>query len=562
MARKSSRTRGDQPQSNTVLIVFLVFSILLNLGLGVFLYLSQDKIVQAEKKETDAKAAQTGAENQRNAATKTLMPLLRLLIGDTTLSSDDINVMKDNLAKGTDVTALANDSTWYQGKVWKELMGTPTAPGLIGPFSDTTGKPAISLIDKVRQLNEQLTKTMDKLKIAEANLAKKTAEYTDYAKQWNADNYAKNLKTNQDAAEARTAQLLKQKDETIKVNEQKIADTTAEVEKQVTDIRKNSEKGVEGIKADFNEKYRMIAEERKAEKDRLAQDKLTSLNVPKAHIVAYQPGTDMALIDLGSSVRLPIGLTFSVHERDAQGITNPQPKAEVQVVRILGDQLAQVRITRMARPDSFNMPPPAGDMSPDLETKYWDKYYTSDSRDFVRSNKPLFKGDLLFNVVWDPTRRTRVALVGDFDLNGDGTDDIMELISFLRSQGADVDLYLDKANSYKPKGKLDFATDLVVLGDVAMVNPRANLNQIATNRGTELVRESQAIQKEAIEKGIRIVQLPRFLNEIGINPPSIMKQKLAGQSAGTDAPPPAAAPVEKPADKKDDAKPADAKPGA
>ncbi|HQR07855.1 MAG TPA: hypothetical protein PLN21_13590 [Gemmatales bacterium] len=556
MARKSSRTRGDHPQSNTVLIVFLVFSILLNLALGVFLYLSQDKIDQAEKKETAAKTAQTGAENQRNAATKTLMPLLRLVIGDTTLTSDEINAMKDNLSK--DIAVLPNDSTWYNGKIWKELMGRGQGDsgGVIGPFSEATGKPAISLIDKVRQLNEQLTKTMDKLKTAEANLAKKTAEYTDYTKKWNADNYAKDLKANQDAAEANKILLLKQKDEQLNVANQKTADTTAEVEKQFTENRKNSEKATAAVKADFDEKYRLIAEEQKAIKDRLQQDRITSLNVPKGHIVAYQPGTDMALIDLGSSVKLPIGLTFTVHERDAQGVASPQPKAEVQVVRLLGDQLAQVRITRMARPDSYNMPPPAGDMTPDLEAKYWDKFYTSDVRDFVRTNKPLFKGDLLFNVVWDPTRRTRVALVGDFDLNGDGTDDIQELIAFLRSQGADVDLYLDKGNSYKPKGKLDFATDLVVLGDVPMVNPRAALNQIATNRGTELIRESQAVQKEAIEKGIRIVQLPRFLNEIGINPPAIMKQKLAGQSPGTDIPP-AATPVEK----KDDAKPADPKPG-
>lgn len=556
MARKSSRTRGDQPQSNTVLIVFLVFSILLNLALGVFLYLSQDKIVQAEKNESTAKAALTGVEAQRNAATKTLMPLLRLVIGDTTLTSDELNAMKDNLAK--DVAALPNDSSWYTGKMWKELFGrAANDPGLTGPFSEATGKPAISLIDKIRQLNEQLTKTMDKLKTAEANLAKKTAEYIDYQKKWNADNYAKDLKSNQDAAEVNKNQLLKQKDEVIAVANQKTADTTAEVEKQVTDIRKNTEKSVAAIKADAEEKTRLMAEERKAEKDRLQQDRITSLNVPKAHIVAHQPGTDIALIDLGSSVKLPIGLTFTVHERDAQGIASPQPKAEVQVVRILGDQLAQVRITRMARPDSYNMPPPPSDMTPDLEAKYWDKFYTSDVRDFVRTNKPLFKGDLLFNVVWDPTRRTRVALVGDFDLNGDGSDDIQELISFLRSQGADVDLYLDKGNSYKPKGRLDFATDIVVLGDVPMVNPRTALNQVATNRGSELIRESQAVQKEAIEKGIRIVQLPRFLNEIGINPPSIMKQKLSGQSAGTDGPPPVAPPAEK----KDDAKPADAKPG-
>ncbi len=552
MARQSSRSRAAQPQSNTVLIVFLVFSILLNLALGVFLYLSQDKIDQANSKEAAAQTALKGAEAQRNAATNTLMPLFRVVIGDTTVPSDEINAMKDNLAK--DVALLSNFTGWYNGKVWKELMGRAANDhGLIGPFSEATGKPAISLVDKVRQLNEQLSKTMDKLKTTEANLAKKTAEATEYAKNWNADNYAKNLKTNQDAAEANKIQLLKQKDEIINVGLQKTADTTAELEKRLTDIQKNADKEKDATKADFNEKYRLIAEERKEEKDRRAQDKITSLNVPKAHIVSYEPGTDIALIDLGSSVKLPVGLTFSVHERDADGIAKPRPKAEVQVVRILGDQLAQVRIMRMARPDSHNLPMPASEMTPDQETKYWDNYYSSDVRDFVKTNKPIYKGDLLFNVIWDPTRRTRVALVGDFDLNGDGSDDIQELMAFLRSQGADVDLYLDKANGYKPKGKLDFATDIVVLGDVPMINPKAGTDKIVVNRGTELIRESQLVQKEAVEKGIRIVQLPRFLNEIGINPPMIMKQKLASPLPSTEAP---AAPAEK----KDD-KPADAKPG-
>lgn len=556
MARKSSRSRADQPQSNTVLIVFLVFSILLNLGLGVFLYLAQDKIEQATKGQESAVAAQKGAEAQRAAATTAAIPLLRSIIGDGTVLSSELNALKDTIK---DMSQLPQDSvSWYNGKMWRDLMGRGQGDnGLIGPFSDTTGKPAISLMDKVRQLQEQLGKTVDKLKTTEANLAKAVAAADDYKKKWNAENYARDLKTAQDSAEVDKNLKLKQKDEVIQNNLAKFQDTTNDVEKQMTEVKKNFEAKSLTYKNEFDEKEKARAEEHKDWKNKLQQDKLTSLNVPKARIVAYEPGSDIALIDLGSGVKLPLGTTFSIHGKDHDGVANPRPKAEGQVVRILGDQLAQVRITRMARPDSDRQPPLTADMTAEQERHYWDSYFTSEPRDFIRSNKPLYKGDYLYNVIWDPARRTRIALVGEFDLNGDGTDDIQSLINVLRAQGADIDLYLDKANGYKPKGKLDFGTDLVILGDIPTLNSKGATNQPISGRTSEVIREGLAVQREALEKGIRIVQLPRFLSEIGLSVPLALQSKPA--TLPTDVPPAASAPVE---DKKEaDPKPADAKPG-
>ena len=157
MARKASRSRADQPQSNTVLIVFLVFSILLNLALGVMFYLAQEKITQAETKEAAAIAPQRKMEEQRNAATDTWIPWLRGIIGETGLSTEEQNKMKENLARDTATLPQA----WYEGKVWKELFGrNQNDPGLIGPFTAASGKPSISLMDKIRQLNDTLGKTV------------------------------------------------------------------------------------------------------------------------------------------------------------------------------------------------------------------------------------------------------------------------------------------------------------------------------------------------------------------------------------------------------------------
>ena len=112
MARKSSRSGSDQPQSNTVLIVFLVFSILLNLGLGVMFYLAQDKIDQATTKEAAAVATQKKMEDQRNAATNVFLPILRAVVGDTTLTTEEINAMKENIAKAQ-ADLPANSHAWY-----------------------------------------------------------------------------------------------------------------------------------------------------------------------------------------------------------------------------------------------------------------------------------------------------------------------------------------------------------------------------------------------------------------------------------------------------------------
>lgn len=550
MARNSSRSRADQPQSNTVLIVFLVFSILLNLGLGVFLYLSQDKIDQAVAKENSAVSQQKKMEEQRNAATNTYIPLLRSVVGDPSLTTDELNNMKEGLTRDTGVLP----QPWYEGKSWKELMGRgQNDPGLIGPFSATTGKPAITLIDKIRQLNEQLAKSTEKLKATEAGLAKVNTDFTKYKGEWNDLIFAQRLKAAQDSNEVDKQNKIKQQMEVNAAVVQKLQDTNNEMEKTVKELKSNYDTVNTTNAEKFAAKSKAESEEYRKKLNAIESDKLTSLNVPKARIVSYDPHTDMAVIDLGSAVRLPLGLTFSVHEHDANGTPNPRKKAEVVVVKILGDQLAQVRVTRMAKPDTDRVALPSPNLTADEEKRYWDSYFTSDPRDFNRTNRPIYKGDYLFNVVWDPTKRVQVALVGEFDLNGDGTDDLQSLISLLRAQGAEVVLYLDKANGYKPKGKLDHNTDVVVLGEIPTTVPGGAKQQVSVNRATEMIREGLAVQKEANELGLRVVQLPRFLSEMGISVPQILHSSKETNHLPAQ-PAPAAPPAE-------DKKEADPKPG-
>jgi hypothetical protein len=532
MARKVSRARADQPQSNTALIVFLVFSILMNLGLGVFLYLSMDKVDQAEAKAKKAEGDRTAAENNRRAAVETFITLLRTVIGDTTVTNDQLNAMKEKLAG--DATALAID--WYpNGKVWRELMGTSAAnPGLIGPFTDSTGRPAISLMDKIRQLQTSLNESNKKLTDTTAALTKLTTDHANYQKEWNAAKYESQLKTAQESFQKELAAKLRDKDTAIADARQKIVDITNEVQKMFTDASNAQKAEITRLVASVEEVKQRLAEERRLENESRRQDRITAQNTPRARVVSYDARNNLAYIDIGSQMQVPLQLTFQIHGRDTAGVPSKFPKAEGEVVQVSGPQLSQLKLTRVARPDAERL-----GLNP--ETK---DYWITDERQFVRAYNPVMKGDLLYNVVWKPFERTRVALVGEFDIDGDGTDDIHAFMSMLRNQGAQIDLYLDKANGFQPRGKLDFTTNVVVVGGLPVLTARGASEAPPANRGTELFRQAEEIQRDAIKKGIEIVTLPRFLSRMGYSVPRSLTPRTADNSVSSQTPitPPGGAP--------------------
>jgi hypothetical protein len=509
MARRSSRS--DQPQSNTVLIVFLVFSILLNLGLGIFLYLAQDKVANAEKEKSDANNTRQGVEKQRDAATNVYIPLLLRMIGDK-VSNEKMNTIKQELPNA--LTALPQD--WYGGSIWKDLLGrTQGDPGLVGPPTDPIGTPTISLADQIRKLTAEREQLNRKLKDTEVRFANLNTEFQTYQKQWNAQDYSAKLKAAQDAFETDLKNKIKQKDDVIAELNKRMQDITNDVQKQFTDATNEQKKRLAEAQTSYDASIKALQLERKEEKEKAQADRIVNLNAPKGHIVSVAQGGIEAYIDLGSNSKLPLQTTFAVHGRDANGNPNPKPKAEVEVTNIVGPQMARVRIKRMARHDAERL-----NLNPE-NTDYW----TTDSRDFVRSPAPLFKGDFLYNTVWDPNRKIHVALVGEFDLDGDGTDDIQALMGILRNQGAEVDLYLDKANGYQPRGKLDFSTDILVVGGLNVITKSANANEALATKGTDLIRNTEKVQREALEKGIEIMTLPRFLTRMGLNTPKSLSPR-------------------------------------
>ncbi|MDB5313514.1 MAG: hypothetical protein JWO38_7716 [Gemmataceae bacterium] len=246
--------------------------------------------------------------------------------------------------------------------------------------------------------------------------------------------------------------------------------------------------------------------------------------------ITNRPETGVVEINLGSNANVRPGLTFTVLPRDfpekgrqsrMKQLRHPDdrgvyqttevfvPKATIEVTEVLGPDLSRARIT-----------------SED-----------SDIRDRAMT------GDLLYNSVWRKGQADHVALVGIFDINGDGTDDIAAVIRDLNNMGVKVDAYLNlNMKELKWVGALTDQTRYVVQG--AIPTPTVNdPNAAAKQRLNEAIKKAK---DEAIGRGIVAVNARDFFGRMGYRVRADVSEDRINQAAaaylsgvGTvEAPPP------------------------
>lgn len=135
-------------------------------------------------------------------------------------------------------------------------------------------------------------------------------------------------------------------------------------------------------------------------------------------------------VDLGSNDRVREGLTFSVLPSDypvkgeqsrMREIRVPDgrggfrtetifvPKAKIEILEVLGPTSSKAKVT-----EEFD----------DIRDK-------------------AMPGDLLYSAAWRKGTSEHIALIGIFDVNGDGTDDIEQVVRDFRKMGVIVDAYYE-----------------------------------------------------------------------------------------------------------------------
>jgi len=208
----------------------------------------------------------------------------------------------------------------------------------------------------------------------------------------------------------------------------------------------------------------------------LSHEVVTYRKVPSesgidGHIVSVGEGV-VAYGDLGKKDGVLLGMPFSIFSPSEVGKTNPQPKAECRIVKIM-DKACEMRL--------YN----------------------------VKSDNPVIPGDLLVNPVYDRERRLRFVLIGKIDVEGAGGDQSEQLKGLIQQFGGRVE------------GAVTPQIDYLIVGDEPQVPPApaAGASPLEQSQYKE-ARERYIAYHEAIAKaeqfGIPMLSLNRFLGLMGL----------------------------------------------
>jgi hypothetical protein len=228
-----------------------------------------------------------------------------------------------------------------------------------------------------------------------------------------------------------------------------------------------------------------------------AQKQETFINdEPQGKILRRLP-EGVVEINIGSDALVRPGLTFTVLPNDFpekgrqsrirvmrvadehgnyKNVDRFVEKATVEVLEVLGPKLSRCRITQEYDPICDGASP----------------------------------GDLLYNSVWRKGQADHIALIGIFDVNGDGSDDIAGLIRDLTHMGIPVDAYFDMRQR-KWVGQINEQTRFLVEG----WKPIQGVVDPNRDDKAKLLNDMNKAVESAKEKGVAVVSFRDFFPRIG-----------------------------------------------
>ncbi len=489
MAKRRVSSAPPPKESHTVLIFFLVFSVLLNLGLGVATYFGfqHDDKIKAENqtltKESDAlkdnrewwqfqALSYRKFMGQLPAKENETLALLREKFDNGRLAPKTTAPDKEE-ATTFIKTTLEKDKNLS----WKDP--NKTYEGLIAELTKSN--------QSLTALNKQLLDDKDKAEKRKASAEKELADEITTNKTLLAqlqkdsnvklDSYFKSVQVANNELENRSKQIAEQK-------------TNDDLDKHK--IEKDLTIAQIKIRGYLEQIDKLKGTVARLEKD-LGHDAPGVIKTDWK-IVSIDRNGAGAYINLGTADKVTSGLTFRVHGIGEDGKPKQRDKATVEVLKAVGDHLSSVRVLY--------------DYDEHLEPR--------PQRHNPRTD-PVLTGDILYNPTWDPYQKKHVAIAGPVDLIGDGTDSLPEFIRSLERQNVVVDAYLDmKDLSVKGPG-ITVNTDLLIVSPLpkSLVDPRGP----DADRKKALIAAVTKLKREADDNGVRKRGLRQYLEEIGFRVP-------------------------------------------
>jgi hypothetical protein len=501
MARSRPDSRSDNgSESKTPIVVALVFFVLATLILGVTTFLGFSGEGEAKDAANTAKAEKDKAVQDKDKALEALATY-KVAIGTATdadlntfrsmkFANENQQVYNDFMSNlGARAKTATNDMLKEQPGVGELL---PAAKDIIDwDFGTDHAPPKRTLIDQVVRYMAEKIIANNQAAAAEKGYKAIQDVTTKAINEMNSvTGDAKRL------IEGLPDKVLTEvkKIEAQKVEQQKMFSSAVDnLNEKQKSLSEQTQKDAFTIKRQ-QDSINLLKDTTAKYKDKLAAtEDPFAFDKPQGKIISRKD--KVVEINLGSADNVKPGLRFSIQPSDTvtRGLgTRLKPmktddgstvmrimsKGSIEVVEVLGPSLSTARIT--------------------------------DETDEIRDR--ILKGDLLYNSVWRKGAADHIALVGIFDMDGDGVDDILPLVAKLNKAGIVVDAYWDFAAN-KWVGELNERTQYLVEGYA----PSVRGVDANTDAKAKMSSEIQEAKKQGNERGMTLVKLREFFPRIGFD---------------------------------------------
>ena len=492
--------KSKSKETSVPLIFALVFFILTTIAFGVMWYLA---FSEQEKFVADVKKAKEDQKPLKDAARDAEIKarVYRTYIGveidgvaddKTTIAAEakpgdaiaaELKKLNDAVVKVVgvaDVSALPPELTFW-GIDDKNKVKDPPAEGLLQQVAKLKNRDVA--YEAAKKDGEAYKTQVVAMKKAVDDLAGVQKKFADEIAKLPEDFKVK-LKAATDGFEGRTKQY--QAAETVA--SARITAVTDERDARDAQIRKMTAT----IETLQQNNQTLAAKADKADKEKAAFDE------PQGKILRKLP-EGVVEINLGSAAGVRPGLTFTLLPADFpekgkqsrmralrvpdgrggyKSVDTFVPKGAIEVYEVVGPTLSLARIQ------------PGTELDP------------------IRDGVTV--GDLLYNSTWRKGIADHVALIGIFDVNGDGTDDIQSVVRDLTRMGVPVYAYFDMKKRVWV-GQVTERTRFIVEGYMP-INTAADPNR---DEKTKLLGAINAAVKEGRDKGVDTLNFRDFFSRMG-----------------------------------------------
>ncbi|MCI0379737.1 MAG: hypothetical protein L0215_19205 [Gemmataceae bacterium] len=532
--------KRDDSKPGTVLVIFLVFFILLSIGLGVwgyYGYAGQDQLRTSAKND----AAKAQAAGLAESFWKATANELRVATGHP-LDANDVPTFA-----GDRKDLLEEGGKYAQGFAAREAIKKMIEDNgkTLGGFVDADKRYAKNFRDENARLNNDLKKTQELLTSALGE--RDAAEKKFLLLSTKQDNHWKtalaNIKKDGEAAvaanAARTAEMQKQ----FELNQQ--------LEEKIKELNDKSEENDRKFNLTIKRLQKELAKFEEQRGDvaagavapRSGSDGIHALLLdisqgkplwdnPLGRISRVDLLERQVYISLGAAHGVKPELTFNVFGVGPNGRADKNLKGTIEVIRVIDANTSLARITSIYDKEGN-------------EIAFGDATLGRISRE---AENPMKEGDLLFNMFWG----ARIAIGGYVPFGGAVSKSPAEqmrqqanLMFFLQRQGMIVDAYLDLIDGKVKGDGMTSRTRYLIRGleqklekltaDTEPKKQKEDADKEEVKRKEEQPKNGAAMspeerlkmldaafaamRKEAVDKGVFIISAENFFSVIGYRPP-------------------------------------------